>query len=330
MPKVLIAFLVILAFAGGWTADNAVRRHLASEAAEDRRLLDSGGARAPLWTQTKPCRAPTVEERAQDRTALEVLRNFRGRPVASLGWGAVEHFSQPWRRARTDPLDRHAPKPCLEAELQQAVAEAAVRGGVFDSPWLFEPPIALAQQVGPTHPQIVESIARTAFAADPIPSDGLRTDLRPYARLVLAEFGPAARPFGRQAFAQISALDSMGTGAAQVAVAAGQPGALGRVRQLMTDLLAQTPPDKPIPLLGRNRLYELAFALGMAGPAAEPYAGPLVQLLDRKVQSLAPPFGIVELPPTQMCAVATHIGGASAAAAARRPFCQGEQQSLEQ
>lgn len=329
MRKILVVVLVIVAFVGGWTAHDAVRRHRVAAEAENLRMLDSGGARAPLWAQTTPCRAPTAEERVQDGAALEVLRDFRADQIGLLGWRAVEHFSQPWRRFRAR-VDVQAPRPCLEAELLPAIAEAAVRGGAFDSPTLYDAPIALAEQLGPTHPQIVQSIARTAFADHLVPSDILRTDLRPYARLVLAEFGPAARPYGRQAFAQISARDSMGTGAAQIAVAAGQPEALDRVRQLMNGLLAQTPPDKPIPRLTRNRLYELAFALGMAGPAAEPYSGPLLQLLDRQVQSFAPPFGLLDLPPTRMCPVAKHIGGAVAAAAARRPYCQGELRTLEQ
>lgn len=327
MRKVFVAVVVAGAFASGWAAHRGWLLHLEAEKAENLRLLDHGGAIAPLWVRLPRCRPPTTDEVVQDRAALAVLRAFRSDRIGMLGFRAVEHFSNPGRRARGQSGPEEA-KPCLGPDLIAPIVDAAVVGGAFDST-LYEPGIGLAEQLGPRHPKVVQAVARTAFASHLIPSDFFRTDLRPYARLVLAEYGAEARPYGAQAFAQISANDSLGTGAAQVAVAAGQPGALQRVQELMTQLLDQTPADEPIPRLTRNRLYELAFALGMAGPDAEPYAGPLVQLMGRKVESSAPPFGLLSLPPARMCPVALRIGGAAASAAAAYDFCGKEWKTLE-
>ena len=108
--------------------------------------------------------------------------------------------------------------------------------------------------------------------------------------LVLAEFGSPAKKWAGQALAQLSANDQLGTRAAQIAVAGGEPRALPAVQNLMAHILTITPVGKPIPRKSCNQLYELAFALGMAGEDAQPYGAPLIQLLDRTVGVLAASF----------------------------------------
>ncbi|KAJ8134525.1 hypothetical protein OY671_012262 [Metschnikowia pulcherrima] len=98
----------------------------------------------------------------------------------------------------------------------------------------------------------------------------------------------------------------------------------------MEQISLATPEQKPIPRLVRNRFYELAFALGMAGERAQPYAQPLIELLDRRVESWAPPFGMIESPPARMCPVARHIGGTVAAAAETKEFCVRRPKAFEQ
>jgi hypothetical protein len=205
-----------------------------------------------------------------------------------------------------------------------------VRRGAFDMPFLYEAEIALAERLGPRDSRIVDAVAHSAFLEHEIPSNGLRIDLRPYARLALAEFGPAAKPWAQQAVLQLSSDDAMGTGAAQIAVGAGESSSFRRVQELMQRILDETPATAPIPRTSRNRLYELAFALGMAGKDAEPYAGPMVELLNRQVESAAPPFGLISMPPARMCPVALRLGGMAAAATLKKPFCQRVPKAIEQ
>jgi hypothetical protein len=102
-------------------------------------------------------------------------------------------------------------------------------------------------------------------------------------------------------------MDPMGTGAAQVAVAGGHPQALQTVERLMTETLATLPKNRVVPWDTRNRLYEMAYALAFGGEQAKQYVAPLRDLMGRKVQSWAPPFGMVELPPRRMCRVLATI-----------------------
>ncbi len=327
---------VMLAFFCGWWAHGAdvieweQRKTLAVRDRERLVNLDAGGARAPLWAAPDSCREPTLVEQNQNRVALEVLEVFDSDGWNALRLAAVKHFAHPWMQRRADSRDDKT-VPCFSADLRAAVTSAAIKGHVFDRPFLYASEIALAEQLGPANPQIVDAIVRTSFHENEIPDDPFKNDLRPYARLVLAEFGrSASEKRAKEAFTQMSASSQMGTGAAQIAVAGGEPQALSAVQRLMDEVLSATPREKPIPPLSRNRIYELAFALGMAGEDARAYAGPLIDLLDRKVLSAAPPFGLVDLPPARMCPVARHIGGMVAVAAQAKEFCVTKPKALEQ
>jgi hypothetical protein len=312
---VICAFLVVGvgAFAAGWVTNESARR-------ANSRLDNSevGMTRAPLWATPGRCREASAEEQHQHRLALEVLEVFDTDWLNALQTGAVRHFAHPWRQRIGGPRESF---PCPPIELHDAVTRAAIKAKVFARPFLYEDGISLAEQLGPRDPQIVDAVARTAFHEILIPDDPFGTDLRPYARLVLAEFGSPAKKWAGQALAQLSANDQLGTGAAQIAVAGGEPRALPAVQNLMAHILTITPVGKPIPRKSRNQLYELAFALGMAGEDAQPYGAPLIQLLDRTVESWAPPFGMVHLQPARMCAVAEHIGGNVALAARTKAYC---------
>jgi len=155
---------------------------------------------------------------------------------------------------------------------------------------------------------LTKVVAESAFNGSFQQSELFPThDIRPLARATLASLGLLARPYAEQAFAQISIDDPMGTGAAQVAVAGGHPNALQSVERLMDQQLAGLPKGKAIPWHVRNRLYEMAYALVFAGPQARDHVAPLRELMSRKVQSWAPPFGMVELPPRRMCDVFVRI-----------------------
>lgn len=280
---------------------------------------DRGYPGTPLWGEVQSCTPPSGEILERDRKIARRLTTGN----ASLGGdpeGAVAYFGRPFLR-KANPSDFKAPEPCLTLD-RITLGQGAVKTGIYDHDVLSEEEIAFAQQVGPADRRIVDAVARTAFSMRPVWGGPLHEDLRTYARTVLAGFGDAAGPWGATAFQQLSVDDRLGTGAAQIAVATRQPGALAKVSGMMTDILERTPRGSMIPLRDRNRLYELSYALGMAGPTAQPYSRPLSILLGRQVSSKAPPYGIIPMPPVRMCAVAAHIQGAPAEDAARRPFCR--------
>ena len=89
----------------------------------------------------------------------------------------------------------------------------------------------------------------------------------------------------------------------------------------MIKRLDRQPEGKVIGVTERNRLYGLAYALGMAGQKAAPYTSGLVELMNRKVSAggVAPDRIVVE--PRRMCWVADRIGGRAAEIANAKPYC---------
>lgn len=282
-----------------------------------------GPSRPAASALSQECRQPTEIEQRRNRLALEMLKTFRAEDQWSLLLAAaVAHFTRPAAAGRDDP------PPCAPRELYDDVAEAAIAAGLFDRKFLTGPEIALARQIGPRDRRIVEAMVRTAFHGERI-ADSSSPDRRAEARVVLAEFCASERSFASQAYEQMSADNQAGRAAARIAIACGEPRALPVVSGWMERMLSDTG-DRTIDRSTRDSIYDLAYALEMAGDAARPYAGPVVTLLGRKVQSWAPPFGMVELPPARMCAVAERIGGDVAAAAKAKPFCKKEPRTLEQ
>ncbi|WP_449397001.1 hypothetical protein [Devosia riboflavina] len=148
---------------------------------------------------------------------------------------------------------------------------------------------------------IIRQVAESAFSETKQDYGALRRDLRPLARATLAAIEGGSSAYAIQAFAEISIDDSMGTGAAQIAVAGGHPEALSKVQILMDQLLSTLPATDPIPWEARNRLYEMAQALAYGGSEARNYVSPLRELMSRQVESNATMFGMVALPPRRMC-----------------------------
>jgi hypothetical protein len=78
---------------------------------------------------------------------------------------------------------------------------------------------------------------------------------------------------------------------------------------MMEEILKSIPQDRTIPRNTRNRLYELAYAIYFSGEDAKKHAAPIRELMTRRVQSWAPPFGMVDLYPKRMCEVLKRIEG---------------------
>lgn len=157
---------------------------------------------------------------------------------------------------------------------------------------------------------IIQAVEKFAFNEKPQQSELFNSrDIRPYARTVLAGFGKSASGVSSTAYQKMSADDSLGTGAAQISAATGHPDALPRIQALMEDLLSSVPRDKSVPRALRNRLYELAYAIYFSGDAAKGYTAPIRSLMERQVDSWAPPFGMIPLHPKRMCELLKRIEG---------------------
>lgn len=285
----------------------------------------------PLWARPA-CRAPTAKEAVQDAAALNVLNAFQD--AGPLPLAAIAHFGFPWERTQQDLQRTDGPEPCIPEGAKQQIVKFIERTNAYKG-LLSDDEIGLSEQLGPGSTKVLQALAQTAFSGSEgghsgVVNDSFNYDLRPHARMVLAEFGESAQPWGKAAIAQMSADTNLGTGAAMVAVASGEAEALPTTSQLMQNLLASIPKGGRIDRTKRNRLYELAYALGMAGKKAQPYAKPIADLLDRKVASAAPPFGLIDAQPVRMCAVAVHIGGQIEAAALRHDFCRNSIKTFEQ
>lgn len=194
---------------------------------------------------------------------------------------------------------------------------------------LVEYQIRLAVQLPNPSDFVVEQIGKAAFNESKQHSELFpKQDIRPMARTALASFGKRASTFGDVALNEMSSHSSLGTGAAQVAAAIGEPLALPRIVEMFDDLLSSVPAESAIPLDKRDRLLELAWAIYFAGDAARAASQSIHRVMLRKVESRAPPFGIVEISPKRFCRVIELIEGQ--AATATYPYCQDKSIPLEQ
>lgn len=161
---------------------------------------------------------------------------------------------------------------------------------------------------------IVDQVAKVAFYDSIQGGEYIRQrqDIRPLALTVLAGFGGKAIAYQDLAVRNMNSQTPLGTGAAQVAVATGAPDALVRVTKLFNAELDKTPSTKPIPYETSNRLLELAWAIYLAGPTARNYVQEIHKVMNRKVESPAPPFGMVSADPYQFCYVLENIEGEEA------------------
>ena len=250
----------------------------------------------PSWMRSSTCVAPNDADRRKVELALGVARAVFG------------YFGTTEMRKEDSKYVRICPNDVAQDEFARLTSKTPYwRVGGFPGDHDIDH-LRVARNVGPRLPEIVEIVAETAFAKNPIgDQSSLPRDIRPLARVILAEFGGAAMPWSDQAFETMGSGDELGTTAAQIAVVTHHPGALEKTAALLDDILKAYPRD-PIPDYVWMRFYELAFALAAAGPDAMPFIDPVVRMTCRTVDVWAPPFGWLSLSPNEMFDVLKIVG----------------------
>ena len=255
-----------------------------------------------------PCIAPNPQEEKLFDTAATAIELGNDEPN-SLDIGAQKLISDGLYHSANNEYQ----PVCIPAEILERVTQALKDRGGFGKGRLVEYQLTLASKLDHPDKNVIDAVAKSAFAKTPQQSEiFLDEDIRPYARAVLASFGHSADKYANSAFQQIEADTSMGTGAAQIAAAAGHPQALQKVTFLIDETLNKLQTGKAIPWSKRNRLYELAWAIAYSGDAGKPYVGSLYKIMSMRVESSAPPFGMVSAYPKQMCKALKYLEGKEA------------------
>ena len=265
-----------------------------------------------------------------DATSVAIVQQCvgqteNGRARAELGLTVMETF-QRYERMFDAAMGMFGiadgKAECLSEEFKQQISNAAANAKVWDYGLAGRERLSLAQQLAGRDQAMVDDVARVAFALRPI-EDGASTDIRPEARSILASFGLRAATYKERALKLMNASDSLGTSAAQVAAASQDSIAVSAVADLLRGELKQAT-GKAVPRVQAKRIVELAYAIGAAEEAERPYANLLIAVLNRDVESFAPPFGIIERPPTEICRALKRVGGPNAEHAIRGRRCAGK------
>ena len=278
---------------------------------------------APNWEGARlqtECRPPDELEQQRNQLALQLLATFRPDDTWSqLRASAINQFvyGNPGRKGEKE-------KVCPPTHLYTDVAKAAVSAGIFNADFLDREATALAHRIGPQDSRIFDAIIRTAFHSGAIRIGGdPERDVRTDARLALVDFCKTIPVPAWRALQQMSYETQSGRASARVAIACGSQEALPIVSGWMQQLL-DSAGDGTIDQYRTAALFDLAHALETAEAKAQPYSVPIANLLDREIQSAAPPFGMLDLSPTRLCVVARRIGGAVAEKATTKPFCKNQ------
>ncbi len=267
------------------------------------------------------CREATAHEVRVFERAVEILETFERGDGYSLVLGATQFLAH----GLTRDVGGNGFPVCPPAGIYERTFNALNTndGLLFGRP--VETEMALMHKLQ-HHPQrLVQQVAMVAFNTQPeggemgfIPPH----DIRPLALSALAASGPEALPWRDQAMNQTNADSALGTGAAQVAVAAGHPEALRRVADLMEVILKAVPEDAAIPEGPMTRLEELAYAISLGGDDARRHVGLIKRAMQHKVRGASMHYGILEVDPVAFCYVLWRIEGKQSPAAGEFKYCR--------
>jgi hypothetical protein len=273
-----------------------------------------------LLTNELPCVEMTPDERAKAKAVLEILRV---NPNGQMIMAAIKFFADAQYRLVDKLTDSHI--LCRDPDIDASVTALSFHLELFDTNYLNGDMLHLASWLGPRDPAIVNAVGRTAFfPREPPLAEG---DVRPLARLVLAQYGRAAAPWSDEAFAAMSSDDLAGTTAARIAIMTDHPGAINKAAELVTQVLKKHPYGD-LGHRARRRLTELAIAMAIAGPKAEPYVGALIAASRRRCLGYPAykgqdPRDLLpgSEPPDYLCWPLKVIGGEKAEEVLRQPWC---------
>lgn len=310
----LLCFQMVIVFIVGFAYRAYVDRHWTWELAMARPV------------EVRPCIPPDEAERQiyiESAALLERLA-VQGN-ILWLGIGIEKFLASGIYRPEEDSKG-YIPV-CAPDGLYKRVGRALTLGE-FPSGRLVEYNLKLLGKIPDPSDYIVDLVAGSAFSPEPQQSEVFREqDLRPFARWVLGSYRHRAQRYAERAIAEMGSENSLQTGAAQIAATSGRSDVLARVEALMWDRLNIISGETAVPYSTRNRLYELAYALVFSGEAAKPFTSALKELMRRKVESVAPPFGMIALLPKRMCPLLAEIEGADALDPF--PYCTDDEVKLE-
>ncbi|MEG3124842.1 hypothetical protein [Sphingomonas sp. GB1N7] len=292
------------------------------------RSLNQEGAIKPRWIrESRPCKPPNTRELAQDTAMSNLAKTFAGKPSSAGLYYVVSYFG--WHWSIIDQTTFSEQKRCPPApDLYRQIAPILERADWL-RPAQESNDLELIERLPPSS-YIAKRLGETAFDAYPLTHNPLGYDNRPYLRMLLAYQGAYARPWAKRALSAITPDTKLGTSAAFLAVATVPDQALPRVAAAMRRFIAEARgrqvtgsdigPGQGFAIRDGDRLFELAYALSIAGPKAEPYSEALIELFDQRFGA-GSHFGLLLLEPKGLCPVARQIGGRAAAAANAKPYC---------
>jgi len=262
------------------------------------------------------CEMPTERELKTLELAAEAIELDDQRISSSLTIGAKKLLGDGLLRA----LPQGSVRVCTPEAIMVRVGNALTESKGLGVGRLVEYEYALAAQLPNPSAVVIKQVGDAAFNDNMQSSEIFpREDIRPLARSTLAGFGERASAYRDIATMQMSGDTALGTGAAQVAAATKAPGAARRVVELFREQLLKAPARSAIPLDTRDRLLELAWAIYFSGDPDRTGLAAIKEVMARRVESRAPPFGILEVQPKRFCAVLSRLEGV--AGVSRFPFC---------
>ena len=283
----------------------------------------------PRWLRAgHPCNPLNAREAAQDAAMANLATTFASdRSSAGLHY-VVRYFGSQW--SIIDKVTFSGRRRCPPAPQFYGQIAPILERADWLRPAQESNDLELIERL-PSSSYIAKRLGEKAFNGYPLTHGPLGYDNRPYQRMLLAYQGSYARPWATRALSAITPDTKLGTSAAFLAVSTVPDRALPRVADAMRRFVAEAqgrqvtvsdvhPPGQGFTIQDGDRLFELAYALSMAGPRAEPYSEPLIGLLDRKFGS-GSHFGLLLHEPKGLCPVARRIGGRAAAAANAKPYC---------
>lgn len=295
---VVIMIIALLAFTAGWLS-----RPL--ETGKGKNSRSTLATAFPKWPAPN-CVAADPQELKVFELAIATMEIVaEAKNVLWLDIGAQKFLGgNLFRRGTGRPIQVCPPYDIYERASDIVTKSEGLKGR------LVEYQLEMAAKFPHRSQYIVDAVANSAFNDIPQESEVFKNeDIRPFARTVLASFGKQASKYAAVSFEKMSADDSLGTGAAQVAAATGHPGVLDRIQEMMEKILSSIPENRVVPWDVRNRLYELSYAIYFSGDDAKKYSAPIQDLMRRKVENPAPPFGMLESRPKQMCELLERIEG---------------------